>query len=98
MHRKSPVLYNNITDAQTVLAEKRGLLTQAQKLTKSRRKSLLSFLHFVSVFALSHSLCSHLATTLESKKDDDKGQKLPSTVNLPQGGPPAWTLFQSRLK
>jgi hypothetical protein len=29
----------------------------------------MASLHFVSVFALSHSLCSHFAITLGSRKD-----------------------------
>jgi hypothetical protein len=49
---------------QTALAEKLGFLTQAHKLTKTRR-SLACLLYFVSVFALRHFLCNHLATTSE---------------------------------
>jgi hypothetical protein len=38
----------------------------AHELTESRRKTWHAHLHFVSAFALSHSLCSHFAITLGS--------------------------------
>jgi hypothetical protein len=46
---------------------------------------MVSILHFVPVCVLSHSLCSHLAITLDSRKDRtehllDKGPKLPQTI------------------
>jgi hypothetical protein len=58
-----------IRSGQTAFAEKHGLLAQAHELTKSRRKSMVS-LHFISIFALSHSLCNHFAITLDSRKEE----------------------------
>jgi hypothetical protein len=40
-----------------------------QRVTKSRIKVWHPCLYFVSVFALSHSLGSHLAATVESRKN-----------------------------
>jgi hypothetical protein len=54
---------------RTVFAKEHWLFTWAHELTKSRRKAWHLSLHFVSVFALNHSVCSHLAVTLESRKD-----------------------------
>jgi hypothetical protein len=58
---------------------------------------MASLLHFVSVFALNHSLLSHLAITWISAKTEliassltSSGQKtkLPLTVKPPHDGPP----------
>jgi hypothetical protein len=49
----------------------------------------LSFILYLSVFVLSHSLCSNFAITLDFRKDKidnhlhDKRQKLPPTVEPP---------------
>jgi hypothetical protein len=50
---RSAILDPTIRGAQTAFAGKHVLITQAQDLTK---KSMASLLHFVSVFAVSHSL------------------------------------------
>jgi hypothetical protein len=47
---------------------------------------MASVLHFVSAFALSHSLCGHFVITLDSGKDNIF---MTTTVDFPQDKTPA---------
>jgi hypothetical protein len=58
---------HTVRGTQVAFAEKYWLLTWAHKLKTG--EDWYPCIHFVSVFALSYSLCSYFAKTLDSRKD-----------------------------
>jgi hypothetical protein len=55
----------------------------------------MASLHFESVFALSHSLFSHLASSLESREDKTDNIFMMWNQNCPQQKPSfGWTILQ----